>query len=138
MPPQAAAGSMDMANRYLPKRGAPPGDALAARGIYGEPARIAGIVNRLRDEGHEHIAVVGDLNDTADSEALRPLFQRTGLRDISEHENFDWNHRLGTYRGVNEKGKIDYVLLTPPLFAKAVGGGIFRKGVWRGPRTKNR
>lgn len=115
-----------------------PGDPIGARRRFRQSVRIARIVNRLRDEGHEHIAVVGDLNDTADSEALRPLFQRTGLRDISEHENFDWDHRLGTYRGVNEKGKIDYVLLTPELFAKATGGGIFRKGVWRGPRTKNR
>ncbi|WP_329792705.1 endonuclease/exonuclease/phosphatase family protein [Lentzea sp. DG1S-22] len=115
-----------------------PGDPIGARRRFRQAVRIARIVNRLRDEGHEHIAVVGDLNDTADSEALRPLFQRTGLRDISEHDDFDWDHRRGTYRGVNERGKIDYVLLTRPLFAKAVGGGVFRKGVWRGPRTRNR
>ncbi len=115
-----------------------PGDPIGARRRFRQAVRIARIVNRLRDEGHEYIAVVGDLNDTPDSEALRPLFQRTGLRDISEHENFGWDNRKGTYRGVNERGKIDYVLLTPELYAKATGGGIFRKGVWRGPRTKNR
>lgn len=36
----------------------------------------------------------------------------------------------------NEKDKIDYVLLAPELFTKAVGGAVFRKGVWRGSRTK--
>ena len=35
-----------------------------------------------------------------------------------------------------EKDKIDYVLLSPKLFAKATGGAVFRKGVWRGNRTK--
>lgn len=27
--------------------------------------------------------------------------------------------------------------MSDPLFAKVVGGGVFRKGVWRGNRTKD-
>ncbi|GLZ35249.1 hypothetical protein Lesp02_74360 [Lentzea sp. NBRC 105346] len=30
------------------------------------------------------------------------------------------------------------MLLSPELFAKATGGGVFRKGVWRGNRTHDR
>jgi exonuclease III len=30
--------------------------------------------------------------------------------------------------------KIDYVLLSPALFAQTVRGGIFRKGMWPGVR----
>ena len=29
------------------------------------------------------------------------------------------------------------MLLSPALFAKSTGGGVFSKGVWRGNRTKN-
>ena len=44
----------------------------------------------------------------------------------------------GHVQGRQQSDKIDYVLLSPALFAKATGGGVFRKGVWRGPRTKNK
>jgi hypothetical protein len=27
--------------------------------------------------------------------------------------------------------------MSGPLYAQVVGGGVFRKGVWRGPRTKD-
>lgn len=114
------------------------GDPLGSQRRFRQAARIALIYNRLTEEGVEHIAVIGDLNDTADSNALSPIFERTPLRDISEHPEFDWGPRKGTWRGENEKSKIDYVLLSPALFARATGGGVFRKGVWRGPRTKNR
>ncbi len=80
--------------------------------------------------------MVGDLNDTPDSDALRPLLSSTTLKDISKHPGFDPGPRTGTFKG--ENNQIDYVLLSPDLFAMAKRGGIFRKGVWRGNRTKNR
>ena len=86
--------------------------------------------------GHENVAVVGDLNDSPDSAALAPLLRDTDLRDISEHPDFEWGTRRGTFGGGNEDDKIDYVLLSPALFARATGGGVFRKGVYRGPRTR--
>jgi endonuclease/exonuclease/phosphatase family metal-dependent hydrolase len=112
------------------------GDPLGAQRRFRQAARIAMIYNQLVADGVEHIAVIGDLNDTADSNALSPLFERTPLRDISEHPQFDWGPRKGTWRGENERSKIDYVLLSPSLFARAAGGGVFRKGVWRGARTR--
>jgi hypothetical protein len=58
------------------------------------------------------------------------------LRDISENGNFEFGERTGTFESSNDK--IDYVLCSPELFAKATGGAVFRKGVWRGPRTQNK
>jgi endonuclease/exonuclease/phosphatase family metal-dependent hydrolase len=80
------------------------------------------------------VAVVGDLNDTPDSEALAPLLSGTDLRDISAHPAFDDGGRPGTYGYCTARNKIDYILLSPPLFARATGGGIHRKGVWGGRR----
>jgi endonuclease/exonuclease/phosphatase family metal-dependent hydrolase len=114
------------------------GDPLGARRRFRQAARIAMIYNGLVAEGHEHVAVVGDLNDHPGGGSLDPLFQRTPLRDISEHPDFEWGRRRGTYRGGNETEKIDYVLLSPGLFARATGGGVFRKGVFRGPRTRDK
>ncbi|MCL2777965.1 MAG: hypothetical protein FWD73_08170 [Polyangiaceae bacterium] len=73
------------------------------------------------------VVVVGDFNDTPDSDALAPLIQQTDLRDISEHKNFDdgaAGTRPGTYANGAKSNKIDDVLLSPDLFAAAQAGGI--------------
>jgi endonuclease/exonuclease/phosphatase family metal-dependent hydrolase len=82
-----------------------------------------------RDEGWERIMIAGDLNDTPDSAPLRPLIVETDLKDASEYPGFDWSGGPGTYGDREEK--IDYLLLSPALFAAIKGGGINRKGVWR-------
>jgi endonuclease/exonuclease/phosphatase family metal-dependent hydrolase len=94
--------------------------------------RIAEIYERLVADGEEHVAVLGDLNDTPDSGPLAPLLQQTDLRDISEHPAFVSDGRPGTYRNGAKSQKIDYVLLSPALFSRVVGGGVFRLGVWGG------
>jgi len=112
-----------------------PGDATGAKRRRRQALRVAEIYHGLRDDGIAHIAVVGDLNDDPSSAALAPLLE-TELRDISTHEAFDYGTRRGTFQGENETGKIDYVLMSPALFARARGGAVFRKGVYRGPRTR--
>lgn len=102
-----------------------------------QATRIASIYRSLRREGHRQVAVVGDFNDSPGSACLKPLLSGTNLCDISEHPRFVWNGRRGTFGGGDEDDKFDYVLLSPELFAKARGGGVFRKGVWRGRRTKD-
>jgi endonuclease/exonuclease/phosphatase family metal-dependent hydrolase len=96
--------------------------------------RVAEIYRTRRDEGRTRIAVVGDLNDTPASAPLAPL-HATDLRDASDIAGFDWGPRTGTYASTNDK--IDYLLLSPELHAAATAGGIFRNGVWRGPRVRN-
>ena len=111
-------------------------DPIGAKRRHRQATRIAEIYNALTAEGYALIAVVGDLNDTPDSDALQPLVAATTLKDISKHPRFDSGPRTGTFKG--ENNQIDYLLLSPDLFAMAKGGGIFRNGVWRGNRTKNR
>ncbi len=92
---------------------------------------IAQIYRRLRKEGEGNVVVCGDLNDTPDARPLAPLF-RTDLRDISEHPTFVSDGRPGTYANGTKGQKLDYVLLSPAMFARVTGGGVFRKGVWGG------
>jgi endonuclease/exonuclease/phosphatase family metal-dependent hydrolase len=96
--------------------------------------RVAEIYRVLVDDGFADVAVLGDLNDTPDSEPLAPLLGDTDLRDISTHPAFDDGGRPGTYGYCTARCKIDFVLLSPSLFARVTAGGIFRKGVWGGKR----
>ncbi len=101
---------------------------------------VARYYDRLIGEGTENVVVLGDLNDTPDSDELSPLLAGTDLRDISGHAKFtefefkaNNGHRgIGTHGLGNDNSKIDYLLLSPALFAKVTKGGIFRKGVWPG------
>jgi hypothetical protein len=126
-----------LANHFKSKGYSSPGDPIGARRRRRQAQRVAGIYKGLRAEGIEYVAVTGDLNDDPTSVSLRPLIGLAGLTDVSEHPAFDWNHRKGTYGSGNEKDKIDYLLMSDPLYAKVVGGGVFRKGVYRGPRTRD-
>ncbi|GLY96587.1 endonuclease/exonuclease/phosphatase family protein [Actinoplanes sp. NBRC 103695] len=101
-----------------------------------QAVRVADIYRELVADGLTHVAVVGDLNDTPDSEPLAPLLTGTDLRDISTHPGFDDDGRPGTYGYCTARNKLDYVLLSPPLFAAATGGGIHRRGVWGGKRGR--
>jgi endonuclease/exonuclease/phosphatase family metal-dependent hydrolase len=96
-----------------------------------QAARVKEIYEELR-QSNELVAVLGDLNDTPDSEALKPLIADTDLKDVSEHASFDDGGRPGTYGNGTAGDKIDYVLLSPALFAATRSGGILRKGVWGG------
>jgi endonuclease/exonuclease/phosphatase family metal-dependent hydrolase len=107
-------------------------DALRRR----QAQRIAEIYRGLVADGLPDVAVVGDLNDTPDSDSLAPLLRDTDLLDICSHPAFEDGGRPGTYGYCTARNKIDYVLLSPTMYARATGGGIFRKGVWGGRRGK--
>ncbi len=94
--------------------------------------RVAQIYRRLSSEGQTNVIVLGDLNDTPGSSPLAPLLAKTDLRDITTHPKFTSDGRAGTFGNGAASNKIDYVLLSPPLFQRVSGGGIFRKGVWGG------
>ena len=100
----------------------------ARRNTQAQAVRL--IYERLRSEGANNIAVIGDFNDTADSFALSPLTAETDLKDASVHPSFQSDGHLGTYGRGTAKEKFDYLLLSPALFDRVKGGGIFRKGVW--------
>jgi endonuclease/exonuclease/phosphatase family metal-dependent hydrolase len=96
---------------------------------------VRGIYERLRSEKADLIAVIGDLNDHPASEALAPLLRDSGLKDVSEHASFQSDGRPGTYGRGNRNEKIDYILLSPGLFERMTGGGVWRKGVWGPNKT---
>jgi endonuclease/exonuclease/phosphatase family metal-dependent hydrolase len=93
--------------------------------------RVATIYEAVHQK-HKFVAVIGDMNDTPDSDPLKPLVQDTDLKDISELPGFDDQGRPGTFGNGTKSNKIDFILLSPALFTKATAGGIDRKGVWGG------
>ena len=105
---------------------------------------VAGYYNRLMADGVENVVVLGDLNDTPDSQDLAPLLAGTDLRDVSDHAAFtefefkadNGDRGIGTHGLGNDDDKIDYLLLSPALFAKVTKGGICRKGIWPGTRPR--
>lgn len=102
----------------------------ARRWLQAEAVRR--IYERLKSEGAKHVAIMGDLNDTPESEALAPLLRETDLKDVGEHPQFDNGGRPGTYAGCTAREKIDYLLLSPALFDRMKAGGIWRRGIWGG------
>ena len=96
-----------------------------------QAARVADIYRSLATP---YVVVLGDLNDTPDSEPLSPLLDGTDLRDVSTHPDFDDGGRPGTYGYCTRRNKLDYVLLSPALYTATTGGGIHRRGVWGGRR----
>lgn len=98
--------------------------------------RIAEIYEGLIASGIDYVAVIGDLNDTPGSDPLKPLIDDTSLKDIFDHDAFDDGGYPGTYGACSASNKIDYILLSPALFAKIKAAGVFRKGMWPGVRPK--
>lgn len=101
--------------------------------------RVREIYEQRRFDGFDLIAVVGDLNDTPDSDALSPLLGSGGngpagepsdLRDVSAFDGFDDGGWPGTYTTGSAANKIDYILCSPALFATITAGGVHRLGVW--------
>ena len=99
-----------------------------------QATRVAAIYNQRKAEGVTHIAVAGDLNDTPTSAPLKPLLQATDLTDAFAHPQFNDGGHKGTYGSSTANNKIDYLLLSPALFAAVTAGGVNRTGMWPGVR----
>ncbi len=75
------------------------------------------------------IAVVGDLNDTPNSDPLAPLVANgSTLKDVSAHPAFDDGGRPETCGNCAAGNTIDFLLRSPALYARPCGGGIWRMG----------
>lgn len=111
---------------------------------YGSPAtsdarrelqakQVRAIYNQRRQEGIQHIAIIGDFNDIPDSTPMAPLLQQgSDLKDVSQHANYQGDSRPGTHGNGTASGKFDYILLSPALWATVQQAGIERRGVWGG------
>jgi endonuclease/exonuclease/phosphatase family metal-dependent hydrolase len=122
-----------LVNHFKSKGYGSPASSNAKRKRQAE--QVAAIYKRRRRQGWDRIVVAGDLNDTPGSRPLKPLIEETTLKDASRHPGFDWGERRGTYGGGNQQ--IDYMLLSPELYKAIEAGGVNRKGIWHGPRTRN-
>lgn len=98
--------------------------------------RVKAIYQGLRAQGKDHVAVVGDFNDTPASAPLQPLLAGTDLKDVFAHAKFDDGGFPGTFGNSSKSNKIDYILLSPKLFASVTSGGVNRKGMWPGVQPK--
>jgi endonuclease/exonuclease/phosphatase family metal-dependent hydrolase len=95
-----------------------------------QATRTRAIYDERRGSGIDHIAIVGDFNDTPGSAPLAPLLaQGSDLKDISLHASFQSDGRPGTFGNGTASAKFDYILMSPALFAKVTAGAVFRKGV---------
>jgi endonuclease/exonuclease/phosphatase family metal-dependent hydrolase len=121
-----------MVNHFKSKGFGTPASSNARRQAQAE--RVRAIYEGLIADGVENIAVIGDLNDTPDSAPLQPLLAGSTLRDAFTHPAFDDGGFPGTFGLGNPGNKIDYLLLSPALFARVEAGGVLRKGVWPGSR----
>lgn len=111
---------------------------------YGSPAasdarrtrqatRVRAIYDQRRQAGIQHIAIIGDFNDTPTSAPMAPLLQQgSDLQDVSQHVNYQGDGRPGTYGNGTASGKLDYILLSPALWATVQQAGVERHGVWGG------
>lgn len=95
--------------------------------------RVVAIYKALIAKGEKYIAVVGDLNDSPDSEPLQPLLH-SELKDAFGHPSFDKGGFPGTFGSCGASNKIDYLFLSPKLYDCIKAGGVFRKGMWPGVR----
>jgi len=100
---------------------------------FRQAERVRAIYDAHRQAGVKHIAVLGDFNDTPTAAPLVPLLaQNSTLKDITTHPNFQSDGRPGTFGNGAASQKIDYILLSPELFAQVTLAGVFRLGVWGG------
>jgi len=90
-------------NHFKSKGYGSPDDKTGAKRRLRQSTRVASIYESLKARGLSQVVVLGDLNDTPDSDSLKPLLQGTDLRDISTHDKFDWAGRQGTFGGTKEK-----------------------------------
>lgn len=109
------------------------GQAASNARRHAQAQRVRAIYDQRRADGVDHVIILGDFNDTPESEPLAPILQKqSDLKDVSRHPSYVDDGRPGTYANGTASGKIDYVLLSPALFAKVQRAGVFRTGVWGG------
>jgi endonuclease/exonuclease/phosphatase family metal-dependent hydrolase len=98
-----------------------------------QATRVRDIYQARLAEGHDLIAVLGDLNDVPDSDPLAPLVaDGSDLTDVMVHAAFTSDGRPGTHGNGTKSGKLDYILMSPALSGRVTAAGIERRGVWGG------
>ncbi len=109
------------------------GAAASAEKRRRQAARVREIYDLRLKQGFKYVAIVGDLNETPDQPPMDPLLREgSDLIDVMSHKKFKGDGRDGTHGNGTASAKLDYILMSPKLAAKASAGGIERRGVWGG------
>lgn len=117
-------------NHFKSKRGGNDAEAQARRLLQG--ATAAAIARNAESNISKYVVVGGDLNDTPDSEAVQPLIA-DGWRDVGDHSSYP-KDRPGTFDTGTAGNKIDYLIMSPALWATVKATDIERRGSYH-PRT---
>ena len=94
--------------------------------------RQATQVNKLLDKyklTKQRVVVAGDLNDTPDSDPLKPLLETYALYDVLEEGFGDAMSKRWTYHYQSFE-QIDYLLVSRPLRNALEGAGVIRRGIY--------
>lgn len=95
--------------------------------------RVRALYDAHLEAGDNLVAVVGDLNEIPGNRPMDPLLrQGSTLKDNSSHPAFVSGGKAGTHGNCGPSAKLDYILLSPDLFAKVTSAGVERRGMWGG------
>jgi len=91
--------------------------------------RVAEIITQGYDLNKDWVAVAGDLNDTAESAPLQPLFQVPGIRDVLDMQFPNNAKKRWTYH-YKKNEQIDFILVSKPLQKAFLKAGVKRRGIY--------
>lgn len=114
-------------NHFKSKGYGNPADSDQRRKLQAE--RVAAILAERYDLATDHVAVLGDLNDTPAGAPLQPLLAVPDLTDVLTTLPPD---QRWTYKYKGQFNQIDFLLVSKPLKARLTGAGVFRKGMEAG------
>lgn len=90
---------------------------------------IKRILQERYDLATQFVVVLGDLNDTPDSDPLSPLFEMTELSDVLAEAAGPPAGERWSYRFENDFNQIDHILVSEPLRAVLTNAGLERRGM---------
>lgn len=94
-----------------------------------QAAEVRRILQERYDLQNQFVVVLGDLNDTPDSDPLSPLLAMNGLNDVLASPVGPAPDQRWSFRFNNEFNQIDYVLVSEPLAAVLTNAGLERRGM---------
>jgi predicted extracellular nuclease len=108
-----------------------PNDAARVKGTAKrtrQAHRVSEILTQTYDLTRDLVIVAGDLNDTPDSEALRPLLSTPDLRDVFDIGDVPQADRW-TYHFRGRNQQIDYILVSSALAEHLRDVTVERRGI---------
>ena len=94
-----------------------------------QATEVRRILEERYDLQNQFVVVLGDLNDTPDSDPLSPLMTKDGLSDVLASPVGPAADARWSYRFRNEFNQIDYLLVSDPLAAVLTSAGLERRGM---------